>query len=153
MNTKSVRSDDIYETCERTYAVFQIKLPDEFDPSEITKIFGLQPTDSQKKGEYREKFSSKRRIAPVSGWSLSSEGIVDSLDLPDHLVWLLDRLLPVANQIKDLQNEPDIEMWVKCIWWSKEGGGGWNLTPKQMRGFGELNLMCGFELSFYGPDE
>jgi len=79
---------------------------------------------------------------------------VQSLDLRCHIDWLLARLNPVANAVLELQNIPEITtMLVQCIWWSKYGQGGPTLWPEQMRGLANLGIECGFDISFFGPDD
>lgn len=76
-----------------------------------------------------------------------------SRDLRHHLDWLLDALRSRSDALRELQAQDGIHMNVTCIWWSKYGGGGPVLWPKQMSGLSSLDLECLFDFQFYGEDE
>jgi hypothetical protein len=143
--------DDAYETCERTLATLRIG-GEELDPTFVTSHLGIQPTKSQKKGEIKTNSRGFERTIKKGGWFLSSEDHVNSKDIRRHLDWLLTRLAPVKDQLRALQEIEGITMDVNCIWWSA-GDGGPTLWPEQMRLLAELNLECGFYISFYGDEE
>lgn len=142
--------DPEYSTCEFTFAELRIYGHD-LDPEEITATLGLQPTTSQKRGELKTgRFST--RTTPIGGWFLSSEGVIHSKDVRDHLAWLLRLIAPKSDQLRLLQDRDDTRMSVDCIWWSAHATGGPALWPEQMRVLSELNLECSFDISFYGND-
>jgi Domain of unknown function (DUF4279) len=143
--------DDVYPTCERTYAELRI-YGDILDPDDISCQLKLEPTSVQRKGEVREGFRGRAKTTKVGGWFLSSEGRVDSLDLRRHLDWLLTQLSPAAEDVKVIAARPEVSMHVTCIWWSKYGHGGPTLWPEQMSELARLDLECAFELSFHGAD-
>ena len=61
------------------------------DPQDVTSLLGINPTKSQVAGESR--VSGTRQIVnKLSGWFLSSEGLLSSRDCRDHLDWLLAKL-------------------------------------------------------------
>ena len=144
--------NDDYPTCERTLATLRI-YGDDLDPQSITRRLGLQPSDSQRRGEIKAGIRGRQRTVKVGGWFLSSEDHVQSKDLRRHLDWLLDRLLPAKEEILELQEEDAIKMGVNCIWWSESGQGGPTLWPEQMQCLAGLNLECGFDVAFFGEDE
>jgi hypothetical protein len=144
--------NDAYETCERTLAKLRI-YGDELDPISITSLLGIEPNNSQKKGEIKRNSRGFEKKVKVGGWFLSSEGHVQSKDVRKHLDWLLARLVPVRDQLRALQATDGIVMAVTCIWWSAAGDGGPTLWPEQMHALAELNLECSFELAFYRQDE
>jgi len=143
--------DDAYETCERTLATLRIG-GENLDPAFVTSQLGIEPTKTQKKGEVHRNSRGLERTSKTGGWFLSSEDHVNSKDVRRHLDWLLERLIPVKDQLRSLQETEEIVMDVNCIWWSA-GDGGPTLWPEQMRLLAELNLECGFYISFYGDDE
>jgi hypothetical protein len=140
--------DDTYETCVRAVAMLRVY---RVDPDEVTCRLGLTPTYSGRKGEVKMNDSGRTRTMPQDVWLLSSEGAVQSKDIRRHLDWLLAKLLPVKDALLELQGVPGVAMNVECIWWST-GDGGPVLWPEQMRGLSELNLECGFELSFWDEE-
>jgi hypothetical protein len=151
MSSHMTPLDDQYPNCERTYAELRI-YGDTLDPDAITKSIGILPSSSQRRGEVRSGFRNRQRIVSVGGWFLSSEGNVESRDLRRHLDWLLARLWPAATALKNLQAQEGVRMSVTCIWWSR-GDGGPALWPEQMGRLADLELECGFEISFYGDDD
>ena len=140
--------NDNYETCERTLAKLRI-YGDKLDPGSITAVLGIEPTDSQSKGEIKKNSRGVGREAKIAGWFLSSEGHVQSKDVRKHLDWLLAKLLPVKDKLHAIQETEDLVMGVTCVWWSVGGDGGPTLWPEQMSLLAELNLECGFEVAFY----
>lgn len=152
LSSRRVPINDNYETCERTCAKLRI-YGNDLDPSAITKLLGIQPSDSQKKGETRKNSYDRILVFKIGGWFLSSEDHVQSKDVRRHLDWILNQLVPKKEQLLQLQETIGITMDVNCIWWSAFGDGGPTLWPEQMGLLAELNLECGFEIAFYGEDE
>lgn len=150
-NARRTAYDDSYGTCERTDAKLRI-YPGEMLPDHVTGRLGLQPTTTQSIGEVFRNSLGRERTAAISGWFLSSEGKVSSLDLRRHLDWLLQCLMPAKQALLELQECPGVSMDVSCVWWSAHGDGGPVLWPEQMCKLAELNLECGFELAFYDND-
>jgi len=144
--------DDEYPTCEFTYAELRV-YPDKLDPISITRYLGVTPTSTVTKGERSINSLGRERIAKRNGWFLSSEGHVSSKDVRRHLDWLLDKLEPISNRLKELQEQPEVKMSIECIWWSAYGQGGPTLWPEQMKRMAEMNLECGFDVSFFGGEE
>jgi hypothetical protein len=141
--------NDAYATCERTVAELRI-YGDRLNPAEVTDVLGILPTSLQVKGEITMNSVGGQRKAPTGGWFLSSEQQVESLDLRQHIDWLLDLLLARANVLRSIQGRDGFHMNVTCIWWSRLGDGGPTLCPEHMSGLAELNLECRFEIAFYG---
>lgn len=144
--------NDRYPTCERTYAALLV-YPEVLNPTAISERLRLVPTQLSVKGVDEATPSGRVRPAPKSLWALSSEGQVDSLDLRRHLDWLIEKLMPVKQQVLELQLVPGTRMNINCIWWSAHGTGGPALWPEQMAAIAELGLECAFDISFFGPDE
>src|SRR5688572_7753401 len=140
---------DTYETCERTLATLWIG-GENLDPAFVTSQLGIEPSETPKKGEIKRSSRGFSRKVKKGGWFLSSEGHVDSKDVRRHLDWLLACLIPARNRILELQKIEGIRMSVNCLWWSVGGMGGPTLWPEQMSLLAELNLECGFDVSFFG---
>lgn len=144
--------DDLYATCEFTYAELRI-YPGTLDPISVTQSLGIPPTSTMTKGERTVNSLGRERIHPKNGWFLSSEKEVLSKDVRRHLDWLLNKLEPARYELEMLQQTPEVRMDINCIWWSAYAQGGPTLWPEQMAKLAELNLECGFDISFYGPDQ
>lgn len=143
---------DANPSCERTDVELRIYSP-ELSPKDISEKVGITPTSSNEKGERKRSPYGITRPIPTNGWFLSSEGHVESKDVRRHLDWLLDKLVPAAAGLKELQTNPTVRMTIYCIWWQADAAGGPTLWPEQMRRMADLDLECTFELSFYGPAE
>jgi Domain of unknown function (DUF4279) len=144
--------DDTYPTCERTCATLRV-YPGSVDPDLITARLGITPTQVNKKGASWRTARGHEHTRPLNAWFLASEGDVDSKDVRRHLDWLLARLGPVKDQLRELQSMPEMKMSIECVWWSAYGQGGPTLWPEQMQGMAELGLECGFDIAFFGEDD
>ncbi len=128
-------SDDAYATCAETYATLRI-YTGEMLPARVSAVLRLEPSELLLKDEGR---------ARLNGWFLSSKGRVESLDVRHHVDWLLDQIVPVQTELRELQSQPGAWMDVFCYWRSTQGHGGPSLNPKQMRLLADLNLQIGFD--------
>lgn len=145
--------DDAYPTCERTLAELRI-YSGEMPPEEVTRRLGIEPTKTRTSGQKVVSGVARReREVRTNGWFLSSENAVASLDFRRHLDWLLERLAGVDEALHALQAEPGVRMTVTGIWWSVHAQGGPTLWPRHMQRLSELNLECGFDISFYADEE
>jgi hypothetical protein len=65
------------------------------DPSAVTAVVGIDPTDVERQGDVRRNFAGNVLGTYDRGsWYLSSKGAVESKDINDHFKYLLERLLP-----------------------------------------------------------
>lgn len=122
-------------------------------PDDVSRRLGVRSTTSCVRGGRVVTSLGRVRIDSRNVWCLSSEGLVDSMDLRDHVDWLLRKISPAADALLRLQEESGVSMGVDCICWSLGGGVGGVLWPEQMRGLADLNLECAWAFSFYGEDE
>lgn len=143
--------DRLYPTCERAVAEFLV-YPATDTSEHVTDILGLEPTYAHTKGE-KSSLSRGRTIAPFTLWLLSSEFQVDSLDLRDHLDWLLNKLSQRNEQLSCLQRQEGLSMCISCIWWSRYGHGGPAIWPEQFKLMADMNLELSIEFSYYGEEE
>ena len=136
--------DDDYPTCARTYATLLIYTGN-IDPSSVTERLGIEPTSWQRRGEPTHQVDRPSRIAPLSGWFLTSRGHVESKDSRRHVDWLLTRLECVAHVVRSLQSE-GCQMQIACYWHSRQGQGGPSVSPSQMRLLGDLEIELWFDI-------
>jgi hypothetical protein len=129
--------NDAYETCERT--AFELRIHSERHPTQaLTDTLGMMPT----------KIEPVRDGAEMPCWVLSSERYVKSLDSRRHVERLLDRLETRASALHALQAAPGVQMWSRCIWWSKYSEGGPILWPEHMTRLAALGLGLRYEIVF-----
>jgi len=144
---------DTGEYCERVDSVLRIYC-DRLDPDEVTKLLRISPTKTTRKGRLvGPNALGFWRRQPLNGWFLKSENHVHSLDIGPHLEWLLDRLEPVADELRLLQAMPGVTMLVTNIWWSAHGYGGPSLSASHMARLAALNLACSFDAYYFGPED
>src|SRR5690606_31118503 len=89
------------DTCARTYANLRI-YSGELDPSLIEERIKVPATQINRKGDVRINSRGRSRVLPENAWFLSSEGHVTSMDLRHHLDWLLAKLEPSGQQLREL---------------------------------------------------
>jgi len=151
-NSRLTPLDDEYATCERASAVLRIYCG-AMHPSAITSLLGVNATSQVVLGQPGRMNSLGRApIGKLNGWFLSSEEHVESKDMRRHIDWLIAKLKPGSDALRELQGKPDIRMSVNCIWWSRHGDGGPTLWPDQMRALADLNLECSFDFADYSDD-
>ncbi len=142
-----------YPSCAEVEMTLHIFVDD--DPEIVTDYLNLLPTKISRKGDVRRRKGSpspnrKGSVCRVNRWEISSSREVSSMDLRDHLDWLIEKLKPCEEALWRLQNVPGITMTVSCLWASR-GSGGPVIWPEQMIGLARLNLEVA--LLFLGSDE
>lgn len=137
--------------CYECYAQLLI-YPGEVHPDEVSDALNLEATKVNVIGDTLTNSLGRVREIKLAGWFLSSECYVKSKDLREHLNWLLDKLNPVSDELKKLQNIDNVTMTLCCVWRSRYGHGGPVLWPEQMKNISDLNLECSFDVYFNSDD-
>lgn len=146
------RYDDAYSSCERTLAELRI-YPGQRDPDWVTDFLGIEPTETNRKGEQHQNSLGIVRTVRISSWFLSSEGKVNSKDARRHLDWLLDALECAPTRVNALVTDETVRIYVICVWWSAAGHGGPTISPSQMARLAQLGLELGFDVYFLADDD
>jgi len=136
-----------YPTCELTYGRLCI-LGSNLVPEEVTSLLGIQPTRTQLAGESRPS-RNKAIIYELSGWFLSTEGVLASRDSRDHVDWILQKLESKDKGISEIHRR-GWNAYLFFYWSSYSGHGGPTLSPTQMGRLSELSLEISFDCYF--PD-
>ena len=144
--------DSSYPSCEETRVALRV-YPCSQSAEEVTEFLGIEPTESHNKGDRHTNSVGRTRVAPSTGWFLSSEHQVSSRDIRDHLDWLLSRLAGTESKLRTLQGEGDTQMWITCVWWSNAGFGGPTLWPEQLLALAKLNMDFEFDFYYFGDEE
>lgn len=134
--------DDNYESCYETFVTLRI-YSDTIIPEEITNILQVQPSESVTKGEVYG--INSKKVRKINGWFLTSESFVNSKDCRRHFDFLADKIMPIKNKLKALQNK-DCEIDISCFWSSENGQSGPTLSPKQLKKLAELELEIWFDI-------
>jgi|ERR1051325_2533005 len=99
---------------------------DQLEPPRLSDLLGALPTTAYRKGEVYKRFRGHEARGRTGLWLLSSKGQVDSLDLNDHLEYLLDAVLPDPSeerlrQIQLLMHDFGLEADASCFWHGEHG--------------------------------
>jgi hypothetical protein len=87
-----------------------------YDPSVLTEALGVQPTRTWRRGEVP---SGLARPHQTDGWSIDSEA-VESLDLQEVALPLLQRLSPSSDTLRDYCNRLNLEAELGCTVFIKD---------------------------------
>jgi hypothetical protein len=136
--------DDAYPTCRRTYVTLRI-YHDAIDPAFVSEQLGLDPSETIRKGDRRP----SGFVIPRHGWFLSSRDRVSSKDCRRHLDWLVERISPAADTLRQLAND-GFQIDISCFWDSESGHGGPTLSPDQMKRLAGLDLELWFDVYILG---
>jgi hypothetical protein len=116
-------------------------LNEDLKPDQVTSRLGLAPTQSYRAGEPRRHGGATSRLGV---WLLSTEAM-NSLDVSDHIDWLLDQVEPVSGVLTELRRE-GVRQDIFCYWATEDGQGGPALGVSQMRRLAVLELPVGFDV-------
>jgi hypothetical protein len=126
------------------YAEMYIAAPENMSLVGVSDMLHLQPRG---KGDSICRPSGRRdKTAEVSYWVLSTRNMTESEDMVVHLGCLLDRLMPLKDEIISLQKLPDVSMRIRCIWGSKKADTGVYFLTEHIKKWAELNMDFTFEL-------
>lgn len=99
---------------------------DRLDPLRITALLGTKPTVAYRKGEIYRRVREHEVRGRSGLWWVSSKGRVNSVDLRDHLDYLLVILSPpngpdLIDALRGLMEEDGLKADVDCFWYGKHG--------------------------------
>ncbi len=83
-------------------AVFAIRSVN-LSPDQISGIMGLRPTESEHAGQPDLDDAEGRLVFDTNGWIFSSEGLVNSNNIADHLTSVVDRIQDKAPELTSLR--------------------------------------------------
>ena len=140
-------SDDTFPEnplCEETYASFRIA-SESLVPEEVTRATGITPRFAVQKGD-RPKVGAPYRTGI---WIVGTKDESRSTNLEAHIVLLLDRLEPVADAIREIQERFGARMDFFCYYLQKRGHGGPGFSPSTLGRIAALDAKL--DLDIYGP--
>lgn len=153
MNVLSSRFTPVNDSdpiCDHTWVTLCIY---NIDPYLVTNKLGINPTGGKRKSANKSLPAHISKMSSVYSWTLSSNKQVSSKDIRRHLDWLLDKISPVIGQLKELQQIPEVEMAIRCSWFSaEEDYGSLTLWPEQMVKMAEANLEFNLSILFYDDE-
>lgn len=134
--------DDEYPSCQATHATFRV-FSNTLNPSSITDVLGVRPSESFAKGEPYGKNGLLRR---ATGWLLTSRDAVKSRDTRRHIAWILEQLATKGDAVRALR-KTGAEIDVSCYYVSV-GQGGPTMSAEQMSELGQLGIDVWFDVYF-----
>jgi Domain of unknown function (DUF4279) len=113
----------------------------EFDPADISRRLGLEPTSSWKKGDLNPKTQFERKH---SRWNLDSR-LAKSASLEEHVDDVLEQLKPCSTAIADLRDAVDGGMQLVGYFYANYPGFGLDhMTLSEL-----ARLRLGIDCDFY----
>jgi hypothetical protein len=99
---------------------------DRLDPTRITQVLGVEPTISYRKGEVYLRSRGREARGRTGLWRLSTDKLINSHDLNQHLTHLLDIMFPggstkFVEPLRALIREYDLEADIDCFWYGEHG--------------------------------
>ena len=131
---------------ERCYAAIRFFGPT-LDHRVVTALIGREPSYAHLPDEYHNRVGKPN---PNGMWLLKSEKQVVSVDLEDHIGWLLDQVEGVAHTLLPYLQSIGAEKDVDC-YWEKEGNGGAFFPSSLLKRMAALDLALG--VTIYYLDE
>lgn len=141
MNKFDSYADEL-RACSETFVTLRI-YHEEIMPEAVSRRLNIEPDKMVVKGSR----ISKKRIAQLNGWFLTSKEKLDSKDCRRHFDWLIHKLTGRGEEISMLSQE-GFECYVSCFWVSSSGNGGPSLSPPQMLGLANLGLGVSWDIYF-----
>ena len=118
MNTLDTTGSATGNQLRKVFASFGVRAF-KLNPKEITERLGIQPSHSFSRGDKYDTHLSKTimgvRTRKFGVWQVSSEGVVKSDDLQDHIDYLVDLIRPKQVEIDALLADPDLYLDVR-LW-------------------------------------
>jgi hypothetical protein len=137
-----VNALDENRDCSRTFASF-ILTGDGLIKSDATRALSIQPDFAANKGEVRA--DKGRTLAQPTGvWLINSKQL-EATSSERHLSFLLDRLAPAANDLRELLDRQGLSADFSCYWASATGHGGPVISADVLRRIADIGASLGYD--------
>ena len=83
------------------------------DPDEITLLLGIKPTTKHRVGEIHGK--NQDMVWKTGLWLLDSTAQVQSTEIEEHIIWVLDQLEPMKLQLTSIMDKSDVHIELRII--------------------------------------
>jgi len=98
----------------KTYVMLLVVEKD-LDPDELTKLLKVKPTRSHRRGDpFRP--GDRPATRAYGAWSFSTEGLLESSELPDHASKLLAAIEPAKSALLDYRQKSKASVSI-ILWW------------------------------------
>jgi hypothetical protein len=133
--------------CIETYATLCIYSDDESDLSE--RVFAITRLKPSRVKENKQSTFAGFKI-PRHAWFLTSQDMVSSLDIADHIQWMLERIKgDSVNKLREL----GCQIKITCYWVSNGTGGGPVLNAPLLSAIADAHLDIEFDIYFEDEGE
>jgi uncharacterized protein DUF4279 len=126
-----------------TFATFRL-FGDLLDVSEVTRRLGLEPDAAYHEGEpnpaWRQPHASKTGV-----WEFTSKGRIESPHLEEHLVYLIEKVEPVKQDLHDLVARQALRPDFWCFVETYLNTEHW-LSPDTLRRIADLRAHVGLDI-------
>jgi hypothetical protein len=121
--------------------------------AEVTQRLGLTPELVFEKGDTHQAGGNGRISTQRTGvWLISSEHELDTTSLERHLLFLLEKIEPVSDTLRETIEQQQLEADFFCFWASSAGHGGPVLTPEVLRRVADLGALLGIDFYDFSPE-
>jgi hypothetical protein len=131
--------------CAETFVSLQL-FGNDLVPEEVSRLLGLQATESAVRGSKTVAPSGKIRVAPTGRWILESRGKICSTDAERHVKWVMDQL--DATGLMPINIPGVSRATIYCFWLSATGNGGPQFSPAVLGRLAKYQLPLGFDIYF-----
>jgi hypothetical protein len=140
-----VSSLDDNPNCAETHASFRLG-GDGLIAAEVNRRLGLTPDFVSERGD-KDRSGRKTRTQRTGVWLISSQRELDTTSLEQHLLFLLGKIEPVSEALREVIEQQQLEADFFCYWASSAGHGGPVLTPEVLRRIADLGALL--DIDFY----
>lgn len=84
---------------------------DAFDPELVTRVLGIKPTATWRKGEVVPRTTVRLKH---DGWRIATEE-VETVDLPSQVRRVLEKVMPHAHSVRKVCEELNLSAELNCI--------------------------------------
>jgi hypothetical protein len=127
------------------HASFRI-IRDDLNPAKVSELLGLSYDFSTEKGRAIEGRPNRKHPATTGIWSITSKNRIHSLQLEDHVQYLLDRLGNCEQALRQLKKQDStISVW--CAWFSALSSDGPVFSPACLERVAAFS--ADFEFDYY----
>ncbi len=111
------------------------------DPNEITGIMGISPSHSFYHGEEcLERIDGHMRIRGACNgvWQLDSGDHIKSVQIEDHISWLMKFLEPKAKEVQRLMSRDGMSVSIRISLDSEEDGNSFDISSRHLAFFSSI---------------
>jgi len=119
---------------------------DTADPELVTAALGVTPTSVARRGQTPA--GGKGEPYPWNVWVLSSAYAIGSKDSRAHFQWMLASIGSRGVELRNLRDQGH-RIRIHCLWVSKGGYGGPELSPNILRGLADLGVDVYFDIALF----